>query len=442
MTPNGGGKQSGFIQTRRDYLYNLITNEEDAQVCTDIEKDACQWVPANFFIIIIAQCLTKLSDALANTKVVLPWMLNSVGVPAFFVGLLVPVRESGSMIPQLLIGGLVRHFELRKWFFVAGSVLQGLAILALAWSLWIFEGTVAGIISIALLLLFSLARGLCSVASKDVLGKTIPRGRRGRLNGLSASIAGCIMLFVAAGLLIDADLFQDNAIGLLVAAGISWLVAAWVYSRIIEYSGATEGGGNALLEAWTNLALLKNDTDFRRFVVVRALMMSSGLAAPYLVLAATRQSDDPSVTGLGVFMAVSAIASLVGGFFWGKYSDVSSRKVLLITAIMASLICGFSGLLSLLSIGQTIWIYTALFFLLTLTHQGVRLGRKTYVVDLASGNRRTDYVAVSNTVIGLLLLLFGLFGALTAQLSIGLVLLLFSMTSVVAAIIAVRLPEV
>ena len=40
------------------------------------------------------------------------------------------------------------------------------------------------------------------------------------------------------------------------------------------------------------------------------------------------------------------------------------------------------------------------------------MGRKTYVVNLATGNQRTDYVAVSNTLIGILLLIVGSIGAL------------------------------
>jgi hypothetical protein len=51
-------------------------------------------------------------------------------------------------------------------------------------------------------------------------------------------------------------------------------------------------------------------------------------------------------------------------------------------------------------------------------HAGIRLGRKTYLVDMAEGNQRTTYVAVSNTVIGALLLATGLVGALAATVSV------------------------
>ena len=67
----------------------------------------------------------------------------------------------------------------------------------------------------------------------------------------------------------------------------------------------------------------------------------------------------------------------------------------------------------------TIWLYPLIFFVLMVAHSGVRLGRKTYVVDLASGNRRTDYVAVSNSVIGVVLLLLGSMGAVAQAFSVA-----------------------
>ena len=52
----------------------------------------------------------------------------------------------------------------------------------------------------------------------------------------------------------------------------------------------------------------------------------------------------------------------------------------------------------------------AIFLVLNVMHGGVRLGRKVYLVDMASGENRAAYVAVSNTVIGLLMLVGGLIG--------------------------------
>ena len=53
------------------------------------------------------------------------------------------------------------------------------------------------------------------------------------------------------------------------------------------------------------------------------------------------------------------------------------------------------------------WTVVGAYFVLSIAHAGVRIGRKTYLVDMAGGNKRTDYVAVSNTAIGIALLAVG-----------------------------------
>ena len=75
-------------------------------------------------------------------------------------------------------------------------------------------------------------------------------------------------------------------------------------------------------------------------------------------------------------------------------------------------------------------------------HQGVRLGRKTYLVDMAQGNKRTDYVAVSNTVIGVLLLMLGSIGLLESFLSTAELILLYSLLGFCGAISALFLPKI
>jgi hypothetical protein len=49
------------------------------------------------------------------------------------------------------------------------------------------------------------------------------------------------------------------------------------------------------------------------------------------------------------------------------------------------------------------FVGATLLFLCAVAHQGARVGRKTYLVDLASGENRAAYTAVSNTVLGIVL---------------------------------------
>ena len=72
------------MANRVERLYDYLNDEEDARVCKDISDSACRVVPGNALLIFISQLLTKMGDALANPKVVLPSLFSALGVPAFF----------------------------------------------------------------------------------------------------------------------------------------------------------------------------------------------------------------------------------------------------------------------------------------------------------------------------------------------------------------------
>lgn len=424
-------------------LYNLVANEEDARACQDIPDSACREVPQNFFRILASLVLTKLGDILVNPKTTLAWTLAALGAPAFLTAWLVPIRESGSLIPQLAIGAWVRAFPRRKGFWVAGSLGQGLCVMGMALAAYLTQGIAAGLTIIGLLILLSLCRGFCSVAAKDVQGKCIPKGRRGRLSGLAttgsgiASIAVVLLLFMIGG---------SGSTGLYVLllgiAATFWLIAAWIFSRVDEYDGETGGGDNALARAWQSLGLLKSDPHFRHFVATRALLLCSALSAPFLVILA--QAGDHSFWLLGGFLLANAIASTISASVWGWMADASSRQVLIRGAMIASAVALLVGTAELAVPGwiQHDWFYLAAFFVLSVAHAGVRLGRKTYLVDMSGGNKRTDYVSVSNTAIGLLLLVTGGISALASLISTGTVILLLGLMGAAGVYSAFRLPEV
>lgn len=105
-------------------IYDKLVNDEDARACDSIPDGACKEVPGNFLKTLITLFLTKLGDALVNPKITLPWLLQSLGAPMWMLGWLVPIRESGSMLPQLAIASAVRRMEVRKWMWVLGVLFR------------------------------------------------------------------------------------------------------------------------------------------------------------------------------------------------------------------------------------------------------------------------------------------------------------------------------
>jgi len=425
-------------------IYELLTDEYDGRLCEEIGEDACRETPRSFVLILCSLLLTKLGDAIASPKTTLAWLATAVGAPAFVLGYLVPIRESGSMVPQLFIGGIIRRLPVRKWVWVLGSVLQGLCIAGLAVVALALEGTVAGWAMLGLVAAFSLSRSLSSIAYKDVLGKTVPKPRRGQLSGWAASGAGLLSIVVGLAVgAVSATALDAPVIAILLAgAAVLWWLAAGLFSGVEETPGET-GGGRSLLDALGSLRLLLDDRDFRHFVIARALLMCSALSAPFYV-ALSQGSDNGGLAALGGFVVASGVASLVSGPFWGRFADRSSRLVMTSAALVTSCIG-----LAVFAVGELApalvrgwWFLPMAYLVLSVAHQGVRVGRSTYVVNLGEGNRRTDYVAISNTVIGVLLLVVGSVGVLTPWLGNAGVIALLASMGLVGAVVSFRMPEV
>jgi len=407
-------------------LYNRITGDEDARVCKDIPEAACNDQPRNFFTYLSANLLGKVADEIASARLVIPWMFGVLGVPAVFTGFLVPIREAGVLLPQLLVAAAVRHLPIRKGVWLLGATLSALSLFVMAIAASTLEGNAAGMVILVMLIIFSLARGLCSVSAKDVLGKTVSKSRRGTLMGWSAGLSGIAVLII--GLWMSTTDIAGSGINIF--AGL--LIA-----------GGTEGGGNALQVAIRHLRLLHDDGQFRHYIIARTLLLSVALAPPFYVLVAQAQST-AGLLGLGALIIANGLATSIASPFWGYMGDISSRWVMVAAATGAGLLGIFTFIA--VSAGWS-WVtgeigMAVIFLILNVMHGGVRLGRKVYLVDMATGDNRAAYVAVSNTVIGVLMLLGGLIGLLGDWLGATTLLLILGLGSLLAAIYINKLPQV
>ncbi|SHI99833.1 MFS-type transporter involved in bile tolerance, Atg22 family [Arenibacter nanhaiticus] len=426
-------------------LYDYINNEEDARICKDIDESACEYTPKNYFLILLSNTFSKLGDTLSNPKTVLAWVMSYVNAPVYLISFIVPIRESGSMLPQLIIASYIRTKEKRKWVYVIGAVLQFLSMVAIGMVTLHTTGSTAGWLIILFLITFSLSRGLCSVASKDVLGKTIPKGRRGRLKGYTVSVSGILVLVAGLYMMYQSKNGADSTFYsyTIFFASVMWLISALIYAGIKEFPGATSGGQNGWKEALARMDLLRTDMQFRRFIIARSLLLCSALTAPFYVILAQRYLGKESYL-LGLFIIANGLAAIISAPVWGRMADRSSKNVMGFAAIIASLLGVFMFcLVSFAPIAKNAyWLYPLAFFILGIAHSGVRLGRKTYIVDMAHGNKRTDYVAVSNTIIGGILLITGGISAAASVVSTEGVILVLSLFGLAGSYISYTLPNV
>ena len=391
--------------------------------------------------------LQNVGDQIIAAKTVLPWLLHAGGAPGFLIALLVPIRESGSMLPQAAITSWVLRQASRSRVWIIGSNGQFLSGLGIGIVALFLKGWALGITVVALLGILALFRSMCSISSKDVQGKTITKGRRGLINGRATAIGGGVGLAVGLAItfLLDGDSPSWVLAATVIASSFSWLIASFIFAGIREPDTRDEALAKDPGEKnrwWADcVELLIRDGNFRKFVIVRSLMLVTALSTAFIVTLAAESGQD--ISALGFFVIASGLASVVGGRISGIWSDRSSRDVMAGGALLGSLV-----LFALVASAQwapatvNMIVFPAGFFLVNLAHTAIRVARKTYVVDMAEGDQRTRYVADANTLMGVILLLVGALSGVIAMLGTRWALIFLAVIGLVGVVFSRTLEEV
>ena len=390
---------------------------------------------------LVSLMATKIADGLIDPKLVLAWLMSALGAPGYLIGVLVPVRESGALLPQIALAREIQRRPVRKYFWAAGSFFQGVSALGIGIAALTLDGAAAGWVIIACLAVLSLARAACSASYKDILARTVAKGARGTVSGSAGTVAAAVVFGFAAALAVGIIPINVPAISLAVlVAGALWVTAALVFVRLNEPEDTR--ASDSLGDATAILAPLREDGEFRAYVAVRGLLIATALAPPFLIML-THSGGDDGLGNLGLLLIASSLAAIASSYVWGRLSDSSSRRTLLFSALLAAVALGGAAILGLITGGLGgIWTAPLVLFVAQIAYEGVRAGRKTHLADMDTDGQKAIYTALSNTMIGVLLLAGGGFGLIANMFGPAVVLALFAGMSVLAALAALRLGEV
>lgn len=359
----------------------------------------------NGLIHILSLSMTKVADGLIDPKLVLSWLLGVLGAPGFFVALLVPIREAGALLPQILLAGWLYRLKQRRWMWAIGSAGQGIAAALIALAALTLNGWAAGLAFCSALAALALFRAACSVSYKDILGKTVGQAKRGAVTGMASSVASAAVVVFA--LLMLSGLLRTET-GIIAAIGLAallWVMGFATFSRLRE-ENSQPGGPSTAQGYWQ---ILKEDRNLARFILVRGLLTSTALAPPFLAVMTTGENGS-NVSSLGALLLASAAAGFVSSYAWGWLADRSSRMMLLLAGMMAAAAMVAAIAVQMAGLTQVPALIPGILFVLMVAYHGVRQARSTYLVDISPEDRRTANAAVSNLAIGMILLAAGAFG--------------------------------
>lgn len=416
--------------------YELLTDQSEQRACEAIPDSACNVVPGNFFRNMLNGASSKLAEQIASPGLVIPWILSALAAPAYFAGMLIPIKDAGSLLPQLFVSAKIRSFPKRKWFWIVPAFIQSLCMLTMAWVVSSQDGFTAGLGVVLVLLLFSIASGIASVAFKDVMAKTIPKGKRGQLLAYRATSGGILTLMagIYLHLFIDKDADKEAYVWLLIIAAILWFLAAVFFMAIKEMDGATEGGRTPVKELKQAKKLWFSNGNLRKFIFTRGLLMAIPLAQPFYVIIGKEYAGG-EVSGLGLMVIAVGVAGIVSSPIWGKFADKSSRKMMMVVAALGIVNATYVLLFPMLpSDWQNIYTFAPAILLNVIAHGGARLSRKTYLIDFAPKDERPLYVSLSNTMIGILTIVAAGLGVIAEVFSLEL------MVGFLAALLLLSIP--
>jgi MFS family permease len=428
----------------KEKFYDYLIEEDEPRACKAIPEEACTNVPRNFTLNIANGTLTKLAEKIISPNLTLAWIMDFFGASSAMIGALVPIKDAGSLLPQLAVSGKIRSFSIRKNFWAISALVQGLCWLAATGHIFFSDEHTFPIAMLVLLAVFSVASGVASVAYKDVIGKTIPKNTRGQMLSYRSTFGGILSLIAGVILVFFIREEADKSIYgfMFLFAASLWFIASILFFMIKEEKGATNGGRNPLQEVKAGIQLIIEEANFRNFLFTRAFLMAVPLLQPFYVLMA-KDIGDTDWSFLGYLIIINGLANVLSSPFWGKIADQSSTRLMRISSFISIV----GGIFALLFYFVSDWnlgffAFLPVFFINGIAYSGARLSRKTYLVDYAPEDERPTYVSVANTFIGLFTLVAAGFGVVAELFGLPAQIIFFMSLLVLAVVLSFRLKKV
>ncbi len=398
----------------------------------------------NFALHLVHGGTTMLAGRLASTDLILPLLMTAINAPTVLFGLVMPVFKACVLLPQLAISGQMRAYKQRKRLWAATAFARAPVLLLMVAVAALLPASIAGVLLVVLVGMYGIAISLGILSFIDLFGKTIPAGQRGLLMARRASVGGVLALglgFAVQRMISTSDSLTPYLV-LLSGAALMWFVSALVAMSMVENDSPVDARRNPLKELRASLGLLRELPALRHFVSMRALLVIIDLSLPFFALGIARFTSTDATNSLGIFIIAVALSEIVGNIVWGRYADRDSRLLVAVAAGLAAL-AGLAVLtFSLLPSGwQIVALYAIPYLGVNFAIVGVRLGVDTYLIDATPDTERPLFVALSNTVVGIVGLSGALLGGVAALVGLRAVFALMVALAALGALTAFTLPD-
>lgn len=391
-------------EVERNYRWNFAVNLGDG---------ATFWFGASF----------------VSSATILPLFVRKLTDSPLAIGLLAVIAQAGWFLPQIFTANYMERMARKKPVVVnLGLFLERLPLFVM-----LLAAVVAGRSPVLALILFlsgyawhCFGAGALAVSWQDLIARCFPVERRGRFMGLTMFIgAGSGVLGVGASTwLLRTYPFPTNFVYIFLVAATFILISWCSLALTREPVQAVTARRRSHREYLGSLPdLIRNDHNYRRFLIARGLMALGGLGSGFVTVAAVNRWHIPDAT-VGIFTAGLLIGQTVGNLFFGFLADRYGHKLSLVLGLLANVL-GFA--IAWLAPAPE-WYYAA-FALFGIASGAMIVSGILIVMEFSEAERRPTYVGITNTGVGIV-------GAVAPMLGAALASIGYSWTFAVSAAIS------
>ncbi len=379
----------------------------------------------SFVLGVVNGALFEFAERLIDPPLVLTWFVSRQTSSNLLVGLVAPLGDAGWFLPQVFISGLVQRMPRKMLSYALASVVRAIAWFLVAAAVWLVDDPT--LLLAAFFILYGVARlaaGLGGLGFFEVVAKAIPPNRRGSFFAWRMLAGG--LLGLGAGVVTRAVLnrfaFPHGHALLFVIYDAVIIPAMLAFILIREPPGTAIPGAPTLGQQLRRAGqFLRTDGVFRRYMGMRTALGLAGIALPFYGVYARNVLGAPEGM-VGIYVAVRVAAGLVANLPWGSLSDHKGNRLVTLWLSLGS------AFTSLLALGLVGWVsaspgpepwrpYLAvpLFLLNGALAPASALVGNNFLLELVPEAERPLYLGLSNTLIGIVVLISG-FGGLVVDL--------------------------
>ena len=353
----------------------------------------------NFIVNVLDGGFFGLGLGFASFSTVIPLFVSTLTDSAILIGLIPAIHVVGWQLPQLFTAHRVaqqKRYKPTVMLFTIHERWPFLGLAVVAWFVPQIGPQIALALTFFLLICQGFGGGFTATAWQSMIGKIIPASRWGVFFGFQSGAAN-LLAFVSAiiaGIILTNN---ESTVGFstcFILASLAFTISYVVIAFTREVSSIPKTSSSERKLFWKDLrAILKRDTNFRWFVLVRILAQLGTVGfAFYSVYVVNYYGVNEATAGLltGIMMVVQTLFNLIMGWLGDRWSH---RGVMAIGMIAAAVSAGVA--LWAPSVG---WFYLA-YALAGIANVAVWTIAMAMTLEYGHEHEKPAYIGMANTLI-------------------------------------------